>query len=165
VVSHIIDNELDIGAVTLPVKEHAALEVIPLRHDPMQAFFPGDERKLPREATPQYLAGRTLIASGRSSQTYQMIAHWFEVAGLEMRPVMEIGSTEAIKALVAAGIGVGILPLERQEGLLPYGQIQIRPLRPALVRELGLVRRRDKAAEKPLQIVHDALMTLSNHPL
>jgi DNA-binding transcriptional LysR family regulator len=162
VVARIVANELDVGAVTLPIKQHAAIEVTPLRHDPIQAFFPGAERGLPREATPQYLGGRNLILSDRRSQTYKIIAEWFERANVELKPVMEIGNTEAIKTLVAAGIGVGILPSERKQGLLPYGRVQVRPLKPTLLRELGLVRRRDKAAEKALQILCEALLTLSN---
>lgn len=162
VVSRIVANELDIGAVTLPVKEHPAIEVIPLREDPMQAFFPGAERNLPRHVTPQYLAARSLLLSHRRSQTYKMIAEWFEGAGLELKPVMELGNTEAIKTLVAAGIGIGILPLERKQGPLPYGKVQVRPLDPPLMRELGIVTRRDKSMEKPLRIVREALMTLSN---
>jgi DNA-binding transcriptional LysR family regulator len=75
---------------------------------------------------------------------------------------MEIGNTEAIKTLVAAGVGVGVLPAERKQGLLPYRRVQVRPLKPTLLRELGLVRRRDKPAEKPLQILYEALLTLSN---
>lgn len=162
VVSRIVANELDIGAVTLPVKEHPAVEMIPLRQDLMQAFFPGDERGLPREATPQYLATRSLLLNQRHSQTYKVIAEWFQNAGVELRPVMELGNTEAIKTLVAAGVGVAILPVERKQGLLPYGRVEVRPLKPRLVRHLGLVRRRDKALERPLQIVHEALLTLSN---
>jgi DNA-binding transcriptional LysR family regulator len=162
VVARIVANEIDIGAVTLPVKEHPAIEVIPIRKDPMQAFFPGDERNLPRQATPAYLAGRSLLLSQRRSQTYKIIDSWFESAGLELKPVMELGNTEAIKTLVAAGVGVGILPLERKQGPLPHGEVQVRPLNPPLVRELGLVRRRDKSLEKPLRIVHEALITLSN---
>jgi DNA-binding transcriptional LysR family regulator len=89
-------------------------------------------------------------------------AEWFQNAGVELRPVMELGNSEAIKTLVAAGVGVAILPVERKQGLLPYGRVQVRPLKPPLIRHLGLVRRRDKALEPPLQIVHEALLTLSN---
>jgi DNA-binding transcriptional LysR family regulator len=162
VVSRIVANEIDIGVVTLPAKEHPSVEMTPLRQDPMQAFFPGEERGLPREATPQYLAARSLLLNQRHSQTYKVIAEWFQNAGVELRPVMELGNTEAIKTLVAAGVGVGILPVERKPGLLPYGRVQVRPLKPRLVRHLGLVRRRDKALERPLEIVHAALLALSN---
>lgn len=110
---------------------------------------------------PQYLAGRDLILSQRSSQTYKVIARWFETAGVELKPIMELGNTEAIKTLVAAGIGAGILPVERNLGTLVYGRTTVRPLRPALMRRLGIVRRRDKALERALKIVHSALLTLA----
>ena len=161
VVARILGNELDIGIVTMPVKEHGAIELEPIREDPMMAFFPGGERNLPKHATPQYLAGRDLILSQRSSQTYKVIARWFEAAGVELKPIMELGNTEAIKTLVAAGIGAGILPVERNLGTLVYGSTAVRPLRPALVRRLGIVRRRDKALERALKIVHSALLTLA----
>lgn len=74
---------------------------------------------------------------------------------------MELGNTEAIKTLVAAGVGVGILPLERKQGILVYGKTQVRPLRPALMRQLGIVRRREKPLETGLKIVYDALLTLA----
>ena len=161
VVERILGNELDIGIVTVPVKSHPALEVEPLREDPMMAFFPGAERRLPRAVDPRYLAGRNLILSNRESQTYRIIARWFERGGVELRPIMELANTEAIKTLVAAGIGVGILPLERKQGILVYGKTQVRPLEPALVRELSIVRRREKYLEPALQIVLDALQILS----
>ncbi|HXV09440.1 MAG TPA: LysR family transcriptional regulator [Burkholderiales bacterium] len=165
VVSRILANELDIGVVTMPVKENPAIEVEPLREDPMMAFFPGGERNLPKYAIPQYLAGRNLILNTRLSQTYRIIAGWFEAAGVEMRPIMELGNTEAIKTLVAAGIGVGILPLERKQGILVYGRTHVRPLRPALTRQLAIVRRQDKPLETGLKIVYEALLTLAKRPV
>jgi DNA-binding transcriptional LysR family regulator len=163
VVSRILDNELDLGVVTMPVKEHPSIEVEAIREDPMMAFFPGEERNLPKHATPQYLAGRDLILNQRLSQTYKIIAHWFETAGIELRPIMELGNTEAIKTLVAAGVGVGVLPLERKQGILVYGKTLVRPLKPGLMRRLGIVKRREKPLEMALKIVYDALLTLSKH--
>ena len=64
---------------------------------------------------------------------------------------MELGNTEAIKTLVAAGVGVGILPLERKKGILVYGRTQVRHLQPVLMRELAIVRRRDKPLETALK--------------
>jgi DNA-binding transcriptional LysR family regulator len=161
VVSRIIANEIDIGVVTMPVKENPAVEIEPLRDDPMMAFFPGGARGLPTHATPQYLAGRDLILNQRLSQTYRIIDRWFATAGIELKPIMELGNTEAIKTLVAAGIGVGILPVERKQGILVYGSVQVRPLKPALMRGLGIVRRRGKPPEPALKIVYEALLTLS----
>lgn len=161
VVSRILANELDIGVVTMPVKEHPAIEVEPIREDPMMAFFRGGERGLPKHATPQYLAGRDLILNQRLSQTYRIIAHWFETAGIELKPIMELGNTEAIKTLVAAGVGVGVLPVERKQGILVYGKTQVRPLKPVLMRRLGIVRHREKPLERAMKIVYEALHMLS----
>ena len=163
VISRILDNDLDIGVVTMPVKEHPALEIGPLREDPMMAFFPGGERGLPKQATAQYLAQRNLILNQPLSQTYKVIARWFETAGVALRPIMELGNTEAIKTLVAAGVGVGILPLERKRGILVYGKTQVRPLQPPLMRQLGIVRRREKQMELALKVVYDALLKLARH--
>jgi DNA-binding transcriptional LysR family regulator len=161
VVARILGHELDIGVVTMPVRLHPELDIEPLREDPMMAFFPGAERKLPRQVDARYLAGRNLILSARQSQTYKVIERWFEAQGLELRPIMELANTEAIKTLVAAGTGVGILPLERKQGILVYGRTQVRPLKPVLTRELAIVRRREDAPEPALEIVLAALRTLS----
>lgn len=161
VVEQILANELDIGLVTMPVKKQAAIEIEPLRDDPMMAFFPGEERNLPKQVTPQYLAGRNLILNQQSSQTYKIVAEWFEQAGVELKPIMEFGNTEAIKTLVASGVGVGILPLERNQGLLVYGSTQVRPLRPALMRKLAIVRRQDKPADTAFKLMYEALLTLA----
>ena len=74
---------------------------------------------------------------------------------------MELGNSEAIKPLVAAGVGVGILPLERKQGMLVYGRTQVRPLKPLLVRRLAIVTRRDKRIEAALKVVREVLLTLS----
>src|SRR5215510_5790126 len=161
VISRILANEIDIGIVTTPVKEQPTLEIEPIREDPMMAFFPGGERRLPQHATPQYLASRDLILSQRSSQTYKVIDTWFHAAGVELKPIMELGNTEAIKTLVAAGIGASILPVERKQGTLVYGSTQVRPVKPQLMRQLAIVMRRDKPLETALRIVHAALLTLA----
>jgi DNA-binding transcriptional LysR family regulator len=161
VVARILANELDIGVVTMPVKDNPAIDVAPLREDPMMAFFSGTERALPAQATPRYLASRELILNQRSSQTYRIIAQWFQAAGFEPSPIMELGNSEAIKPLVAAGLGVGILPFERKQGMLVYGRTQVRPLKPVLVRRLAIVVRRDKRIEAALKIVREVLFTLS----
>ena len=161
VVSRLLSNDLDIAVATLPVAGHPEIWVEPLRADPMMAFFPGGTRDLPKQVTPQYMAQQSLILNQRPSHTYKMIDRWFAAAGIELKPVMELGNTEAIKTLVAAGAGVGILPLERKQGMLVYGRTQVRPLQPALKRELGIVRHRGKPIETALRIVHEALLTLA----
>jgi DNA-binding transcriptional LysR family regulator len=72
---------------------------------------------------------------------------------------MSLGSVEAIKAIVAAGLGCGILPAMavREEKRMEF---VVRPLTPRLHRTLGVVIRRDKSLTKGLKATYDALLQL-----
>ena len=74
---------------------------------------------------------------------------WFRRARLAPKPIMELASVEAIKALVASGLGASIVPAlavsERVGGAV------IRPLRPALSRELAYVLRKEKVMDRGLR--------------
>ena len=70
---------------------------------------------------------------------------------------MELGSVEAIKELVGAGLGCSILP---GLSLLTTGarrRTLIRPLHPRLSRKLAIVMRRDKPLQKGLREVVRAI--------
>jgi len=72
---------------------------------------------------------------------------------------MEFGSVEAIKELIAAGLGWSILPdmaLRRDKSDL----LVTSPLRPRLVRQLGIVLRRDKHLTKGLREIIKSLREL-----
>ena len=162
VVAQVLANELDIGLATLPVAETKVIQVLPVREDPMLAAFPAAMGDLPKEATPAFLATQTLILNETGMQMYRIVRQWFEAAGLAPEPAMQLGNSEAMKALVAAGAGVSILPVEREDDPLLSGKAVLRPLRPRLMRRLGLVMRRDTARDEAFTILRDALLTLSN---
>jgi DNA-binding transcriptional LysR family regulator len=65
------------------------------------------------------------------------------------RPVLELGSTEAVKRAVAAGLGVSVvlgLTVVRE---MRNQELVVRPLDPALAKPLRFVRRDDVAASHP----------------
>ena len=73
---------------------------------------------------------------------------------------MELGSVEAMKELIGAGLGCGILPrmaLRRKQEDDPF---VMRSLKPRLYRKLGLVLRRDKPLTKGLRELIRSIMTL-----
>ena len=73
------------------------------------------------------------------------------------RPQMEFDSVEAIKAMVFAGLGVGILPRMAVGGPgLPH-ELEVRPLVPRLQRRMGLVLRNDKPLGRALHAVVQAI--------
>ena len=76
--------------------------------------------------------------------------------GIRLKPAMEFGSVEAIKELVAAGLGWSILPgLSLKRDRTDF--LEACPVRPKLVRRLGIVVRRDKHLTRGLREVIKAL--------
>lgn len=150
------ENALDVALVTLPVRGRAfAAEA--LVEDEIVAVFP-PEPPAPGAITPAALAALPVLLYEPGGSTRRIIDAWFHRAGVSLRPVMELGSVEALKQLIAAGLGCGLLPrlaVAEAEGLA------VRPLAPALHRRIGLVMRRDKIPDRALREVVAALRGLA----
>ena len=73
---------------------------------------------------------------------------------------MDLGSVEAIKELVGAGLGCAVLPGTAIGGGMEKAAIVTRPLSPRLHRKLALVVRRDKVLTRGLRQTIDALKAL-----
>src|SRR5262245_8576377 len=152
-------NELDLTLATLPVEERA-VAITPWRKDSMVAVLPQSEGNAPRFITPAHIAQRPLILDGRS-QGDRMVRRWLRAGGFEPKVAMEIGNPEAIRNLVAVGLGVSVLGPEVVGGGVVAGGVIVRPLRPALMRTTAMVQRKDKPNDAALRIVREALMTLA----
>ncbi|MBI5256357.1 MAG: LysR family transcriptional regulator [Burkholderiales bacterium] len=130
---------LDIGLVALPQSPVAGLRVQRWRRDPVLAFLPA-AWAAPARITPGWLAERPLILNDAGTRLSRQTAEWFAAAGQRPRPRIELNYNDAIKSLVAAGYGAALLPQEASAPQ-PDARITVRPLRPALWRELGLAHR------------------------
>ena len=103
------NNALDIGLVTMPAPGRM-FQVEPLREDEFVAIFPAHGPiPVPASATPQALAALPLVLF-EPARTRRLVDDWFEKAGLAAKPVMELGSTEAMKEIVAAGLAAPCCP-------------------------------------------------------
>jgi DNA-binding transcriptional LysR family regulator len=159
----ISDNELDVGLVTLPVTGRQLL-ITPLRRDPLVAVGPPGQAWRGRGGlTAVELARHPLILYERGGTIRRVIDAWFRRGGARPRVVMELGNEEAIKKLVGAGLGVSVSPAMAVRDEVRAGALQARPLSPALVRRLGLVRRRDKAETPALRVFLAAVAGLSEN--
>jgi DNA-binding transcriptional LysR family regulator len=72
-----------------------------------------------------------------------------------------VGSIEAIKEMVAAGLGYSIVPAMSVAATHHRRGLQVARLRPPLNRTLGIALRQDKPLGKALRQVFDALQTLT----
>jgi DNA-binding transcriptional LysR family regulator len=151
------DNTLDAALVTLPAPGRM-FAVDKLLDDEIVAVFPPGLDP-PRAASPAALAELPVLLYEPGGNARRVIDDWFGRAGVALKPVMELGSIEAIKELVAAGLGCGLLPkLAIRDG--EGGDVTVRSLAPPLHREIGLVLRRDKVPDHGLRELVRALSSL-----
>ena len=157
------DNALDLGLVTLPARGRA-FAITPVLDDEFVAIASPDAPPLPRRVTPTVLAARPLVLYESGAQTRRIVDQWCGRAGFSLKPVMELGSVEAIKELVGAGLGYAILPRMAVSTARKRDGLVVRSLTPRLSRKLALVLRRDKRLDRGLREVVNALAGLSAPP-
>ena len=162
VVEKVARNELDFGLVALPIGKSAPIRVTRIREDPMMATFPVRERDIPAWITAAYLQTRPLLFDLPTTQLHRAIVEWFNAQGVEPKPILHLGNSEALKAMVAAGVGVAILAIENADDPFLGRSILARPLSPPLKRELGLVVHRNKPFHPAMSLIRDRLMLLRN---
>jgi DNA-binding transcriptional LysR family regulator len=150
------DNIIDVGLVTLPALGRM-FEVTPLVEDEIVAVFPGSA---PEVVTAAALAQLPVVLYEPDGTSRRVIDGWFRRAGVTLKPAMELGNIEAIKELVGAGLGCGLLPRLAMRGGPAPGAVTVRSLTPPLYRQLGLVLRRDKVPDRGLREMVRALRGL-----
>ncbi|CAJ0715632.1 MULTISPECIES: LysR family transcriptional regulator [Ralstonia] len=151
------DGALDIGLVALPQSQVAGLAIKPWRRDPVMAFLPSHWTS-PARITPAWLAAQPLILNDATTRLSRQTTEWFATDGYHPVPRIQLNYNDAIKSLVAAGYGATLLPHEASA--VPSDvRITMRPLRPALWRELGIAHRAGHV-ERSTQHVLDVLWML-----
>ncbi|AGB71201.1 MULTISPECIES: LysR family transcriptional regulator [Rhizobium] len=147
-------NALDLAVVALPASGRS-LEVEPFHEDELLAVAPKGSVMPEGGPDVEFMKAKTLLLY-EGGNTRRATNEWFEAGGVNPEPAMEFGSVEAIKELVAAGLGWSILPemaLRRDKS----DQLVTSPLKPRLVRQLGIVLRRDKHLTKGLREIIKSL--------
>ena len=159
VVKMIEDNSLDFALVTLPAGGRV-FDVQALLEDEFVAIAAPDTEALPERVAPADLARRQLVLSQSGANTRALINQWAMRAGVALKPVMELDSVEAIKEIVGAGLGCGVVPRMALPPSNARRQLVVRSLAPKLIRKLALVMRRDKPLHRGLR---EAISAMRNH--
>ena len=148
------EGALDAGLVTASPQPVGGLHRIAIRRDPLLALVPMNMAPA-TPLTAEQLAALPLILFEPAGDTRGIIDRWFRQSGLTPRPIMELGSVEAIKVLVGSGLGASVLP--RLALGQPVPGALICPLRPPAFRDLALVMRKEKLLERGLRVLIEAL--------
>jgi DNA-binding transcriptional LysR family regulator len=85
------------------------------------------------------LAEHAYIGRESGSGTREVIDHYLRKAGVALDLVMEAGSPEALKGLVATGLGFAIMSRATAEKEVRLGELVRVPLAPRLIRQLAVV--------------------------
>lgn len=147
IVRAIEENRLDMGLVTLPVNGRA-LDVMPVMDEEFVFIASREQQDAFRDLTPEALHAQPLIAFESGSGTRALIDGWFACNGLTIAPVMQLGSIEAIKRMVRAGLGYSIVPRMAVEQVADRDGLCVMSLTPVLQRRLAVVMRQDKILSK-----------------
>ena len=153
IVRGVEENRIDIGLVTLPAAGKC-LSVSPLGTDEFVVIMEKDlSGRSAKALSPDDLLPLPLIIFEPGSGTRSLIDEWFSNAGYAARPVMELGSIEAIKRMVRAGLGYSIVPrmavdvMEEREGLSLHSMV------PPHYRTLGTIMREDRIVSRGINEV------------
>lgn len=154
IVRGVEENRLDLGLVTLPASGRA-LDIMPVMDEEFVYVIASEQRQSEAFSalTPQALHALPLIAFESGSGTRTLIDMWFYTSGLQISPVMQLGSIEAIKRMVRAGLGYSIIPRMAVEHPADREGLNVRSLTPVLHRQLGIVMRQDKILSKGISEV------------
>jgi DNA-binding transcriptional LysR family regulator len=132
----LLGDDLDVAVGTT---DHKDLVCERLYQNPLVLAHPHGvpERSLP--ATLADLARHRIVTFHQGLTVRTLIDQAFAKAGLTFRPVMELANVEVIKAMVRAGLGLGIIP----DGSVHGFELATRPIRGLdLARTVRLMHRR-----------------------
>jgi DNA-binding transcriptional LysR family regulator len=147
VVSMVENNVIDLGVVEAPVT-NKSLVVEVCRMDQLVVVTPPHHPLVREEPVPiDKVMGYPYICREEGSGTREVILEYVEEAGLDpsdLQEVMELGSPEAIKGAVEAGMGISILSRATVTKELQLGILAAVNLDPPLERPFSFVHQKQR---------------------
>ncbi|MBS4099301.1 MAG: LysR family transcriptional regulator [Sulfuricella sp.] len=152
--SKVADHTLDIGLIEAP-SHHPHLEAEVCCEDELVVICAPNHPLAKQEiALPDQLAVQPYISREAGSGTREVVDDFFRRSGFnpeDLNIVMELGSPEAIKGAVEAGLGIAIVSRATILKELKLGDLVAIRLQPSLMRPLSLVYAHEKFRSKLLQ--------------
>nr|WP_255259578.1 LysR substrate-binding domain-containing protein [Lentibacillus sp. CBA3610] len=112
IVSSIKDHFIDVGLIETPIEDNQ-INLEPFMADEIVLIAAPDYfSDVDQNLTLEQVKETPLIFREEGSGTRSVVNHYMEKAGLtsdDLQIVMELGSTEAIKAVVESGLGVSFI--------------------------------------------------------
>ncbi len=137
-------GDVDLGVGTA-LDAEADLEEEPLLDDRLVALLPHDHALAgKRSVSWRELAAQPLIVLGSGSPLRALVERAFASIDVAVTPTYEVSFSSTVISMVAAGLGVGALPVNARQ-VTPKVRIAVRPLvRPIVPRRVCLFKPRDR---------------------
>ncbi|HUT39837.1 MAG TPA: selenium metabolism-associated LysR family transcriptional regulator [Gammaproteobacteria bacterium] len=153
IVHMVENNDIDLGVVEAPVV-NKNLVVENCRNDRLVAIVPPQHALAgKRKVSLQDLQNQAFIAREEGSGTREVIEEYISEAGLkatDLNIAMELGSPEAIKGAVEAGMGVSIVSEVTIHKELQLGTLVALELEPPLERPFSFVHQKQKFRQRAM---------------
>jgi DNA-binding transcriptional LysR family regulator len=142
IADRVVDYQLDVALVEGPVAD-PRIEARPWRTDELVVIAAANHPLADQQpVSPQALREEAFITREPGSGTRDVAEQALAACDLQPRIALELGSTEAIKQAVAAGLGVAIVSRAALADQLALGKLKILTLPELLIRrELNELRR------------------------
>jgi DNA-binding transcriptional LysR family regulator len=153
IVSMVENNVIDLGVVEAPVM-NKNLAVEACRTDRLVAIAPpGHELAKKGKVPVQAIMNYPFIHREEGSGTREVIVDYLKEAGVDptsLDVIMELGSLEALKGAVEAGIGISIISQATLVKEMKLGSLEVIDLDPPLERPFSFVHQKHKFRQRAM---------------
>jgi DNA-binding transcriptional LysR family regulator len=144
VLAAVLSGEVDFGVVVDPGDVEGLL-VETIGREPLHLVCrPEHSLARARSARWRDLAGERLVLLDATSGSRPLIDAALQAEGIDTREAMALGQPSTVFQMVAAGLGVSVMP-SLSTSLAQAQGLAVRPLRPQVQRDIALVRRQHRA--------------------
>lgn len=153
IVSMVENNIIDLGIVEASVT-NKNLQVDECRMDKLVAIMPPNHPLASLSSvTPQQLVPYPFICREEGSGTREVITEYLQehIGNNELQVCLELGSPEAIKGAVEAGMGLSIMSHSSVVKELKLGSLKAIPMSPLLERPFSFVHQRHKFKARAME--------------
>jgi DNA-binding transcriptional LysR family regulator len=149
----------DLALLTLPIDD-PAFTTVPVLREELLLVMPAGHPLAKKDSVPvESLVGQPFIVFEAGSNTRRTIDDFFVREQIKPNVVTETENVEIIKSMVAAGLGISIVPFQSVERETRGGTLKVARIRgQRLVRETGWVYR---ANERTPRVVQEMMATFA----
>jgi len=145
--NRVADHTLDIGMIESPPHLSGLHSQICCEDEMVVIVAPSQELAKSKSVTAQQLAQLPYVSREPGSGTREFADEYLKKAGIlsdDLNTVMELGSPEAVKGVVEAGLGFGIVSRATVAKEVRLGSLLAIPLQPRLIRVMSMVYPKEK---------------------